>query len=86
VSTATSRTVLQKQLTCNGGVLCLAFVLTDIMPPILNVETACLSEASVSICKARRYNNTDDALNSLRQFLDELSDHKLLNEFPAPWR
>ena len=64
--TATSRTVLQKQLICNGGVLCLAFVLTDILPPILKVETACLSEASVSIYKARRYNDTEDALNGLR--------------------
>lgn len=63
---ATSCTVLQKQLICNGGVLRVAFVLKDILPPILKVETACLSEASVSIYKARRYNNTEDTLNSLR--------------------
>lgn len=63
---ATSRTVLQKQLICNGGVLCLAFVLTDILPAVLKVETTCLSEASVSVYKARRYNNTEDALSSLR--------------------
>lgn len=66
MNTATSRAVLQKLLICNGGVLCVAFVLTDILPPILKVEAACLSEASVSIYKARRYNNTEDTLNSLR--------------------
>jgi len=38
--------------------VCLAFVLADILPPIVKVETACLSEASVSIYKAIRYNNT----------------------------
>lgn len=66
MNTAKSRAVLQKQLICNGGVLFVAFVLTDILSPILKVETACLSEASVSIYKARRYNNTEDTLNSLR--------------------
>lgn len=66
MNTATSRTFLQKLLFCNDDVLCVAFVLTDILPPILKVETACLSEASVSIYKARRYNNTEDTLNSLK--------------------
>jgi hypothetical protein len=60
-------------------------VSTDMLPPILKVETACLSEASVSIYRARRCNNTEDSLNGLRKFLDELSEHKLLNEFSASW-
>jgi hypothetical protein len=66
VNTATSRAVLQKLLLCNGDVLCVAFFLTDILPPIVKVETACLLEASMSIYKARHYNNTEDTLNSLK--------------------